>query len=399
MEYLDIFDEPQLQDDITRIQMHTYSPHTSSFNRNDEIRLSVNNQDALLLPHKAALYVEGEITNTSKPNTIPLTNNFIGFLFDILRVEIHGVQVSETRNVGITSTIKHYSTSTLADDIVGKKSCWFAGMTNLDKGKGFSYLIPMRHFSGFFETFRGILINPRLEITLLRSKSDENCFMSNTADATLNINLTKIQLRIPHVHLSDSKKLMLYKAINDAHKFSILFREHSLYEFPVASNTSVQSWTIRSAPLLERPRFVVIGFATNRKNNVKANASKFDHCSITNVRLFLNDIMYPYDTFKTDFDNDNFAIAYHAFNEFKKSYHNNSSEVDTISMDEFKSSCPFHIIDGEYQNEMLKSGSIDVRVEFEASKAIPDNTTCYAMIIHDKFIKYDPLNSTVERIL
>lgn len=143
----------------------------------------------------------------------------------------------------------------------------------------------------------------------------------------------------------------------------------------------------------------MVAFASDRKNNTKKNVSKFDHSSITNVRLYLNEVVYPYNNFKTDFDNNNFSMAYHAFNEFKKSYHNNLSEVDTISMDEFKSSCPFHIIDCEYQNEMLKSGSIDVRLEFEASKNVADNTTCYALIIHDRLIKYDSLNSTVERIL
>lgn len=98
----------------------------------------------------------------------------------------------------------------------------------------------MKHFSGFFETFKGIMINPRLEIVFIRSKGEENCMMSN-ADSNLKINLTKLQLKIPHVHLNDTKKLMLYKAINNSHKFSIFFREHSLHEFPVASNSSVQS--------------------------------------------------------------------------------------------------------------------------------------------------------------
>ena len=75
------------------------------------------------------------------------------------------------------------------------------------------------------------------------------------------------------------------------------------------------------------------------------------------------------------------------------------SEVDTIFMDEYKRSCAFHAIDCSYQNESLKSGSIDVRVEFEASKAIGDNITCYGLIIHDGLIKYDALNSTVKRII
>ena len=36
-------------------------------------------------------------------------------------------------------------------------------------------------------------------------------------------------------------------------------------------------------------------FQTGRKNDVKKHADEFDHCKVTNGRLFLNDKYYPYD--------------------------------------------------------------------------------------------------------
>ncbi|KAJ8914020.1 hypothetical protein NQ315_012043 [Exocentrus adspersus] len=58
----------------------------------------------------------------------------------------------------------------------------------------------------------------------------------------------------------------------------------------------------------------------------------------------------------------------------------------------------FHTDHCSHQNESLKSGSVEIRLEFETNKDISPNTSCYALIIHDRLVKYNPLTSSV-RIL
>jgi len=43
---------------------------------------------------------------------------------------------------------------------------------------------------------------------------------------------------------------------------------------------------------------------------------------------------------------------------------------------------PF-VIDCSWQNESIKSGTVDVRLDFECKENVPANTTAYCLIIHD----------------
>lgn len=398
MSFLNVFEKPQLDSNINKIEIHSYSPlYSGNYNRSDEIRICISNQDSYLLPCDSYLYVEGNIDNETSIAQIHLTNNFISFMFDEVRLEINGISVSEARNFGITSTMKLYTSLTIDEAQQGDKFGWFYGYKDCEKNSTFSYLIPCSHILGFFDYFRGILVNVKLELVLIRAKNENNCFESTTEGANVKINLTKIQLRMPLVYLNDITKLHFLKAVDRGHSFQVLFKEWSLYESPVQSNTSTQSWTIRTTSSLERPRYVILAFQSDRKNNTKRNASLFDDSSITNVKLFLNDVSYPYENLNVDFRNNHYTTVYHMFNEFKKSFFGDVREY--ITYKEFKKYCPFFIIDCLYQNEVMKIGSIDIRVEYQASANIPQNTCCYALIIHDRIIEYNPLNSTVNRIV
>jgi len=48
------------------------------------------------------------------------------------------------------------------------------------------------------------------------------------------------------------------------------------------------------------------------------------------------------------------------------------------------------------QNESLKTGSIDVRVEFEATANIPANTSAYCLMIHEVIKEYRPMSGLVQ---
>jgi len=58
----------------------------------------------------------------------------------------------------------------------------------------------------------------------------------------------------------------------------------------------------------------------------------------------------------------------------------------------------FVIIDCSRQNESVKSGTVNVRLDFECKENVSANTTAYCLIIHDRVIQYNPLTNVVRKI-
>jgi len=57
----------------------------------------------------------------------------------------------------------------------------------------------------------------------------------------------------------------------------------------------------------------------------------FDHCKLTNVKLYLNSEFYPYDDLKLDFKKRRAAILYDLFICFRTSYYQTSSSIRETS--------------------------------------------------------------------
>jgi len=70
---------------------------------------------------------------------------------------------------------------------------------------------------------------------------------------------------------------------------------------------------------LEKSRYVSFALQTGRKNIMYKNASKFDHCNLTNVKLYLNSEFY--NDPNLDFNKDKYAILYDMYTYFAKSYY------------------------------------------------------------------------------
>ncbi|KAF0747318.1 Uncharacterized protein FWK35_00025266 [Aphis craccivora] len=58
---------------------------------------------------------------------------------------------------------------------------------------------------------------------------------------------------------------------------------------------------LKTSNKFEKPRYVIIGFQTNRKNSSTKSISFFDHCKIKNLKIYLNAEVFPYEDFQCDF--------------------------------------------------------------------------------------------------
>ncbi|CAG9771490.1 unnamed protein product [Ceutorhynchus assimilis] len=148
----------------------------------------------------------------------------------------------------------------------------------------------------------------------------------------------------------------------------------------------------KSTNQLEKPRFIIIRFQTKRKNVESKNMSRFDHITLTNLKVYLNSEVYPYDNLDLDFDSNYFAILYEMYAQLQKSYYYREQSEPCFYPINFKQDTPLVVIDCSRQGEdILKGGAVDIRVEFETKKALQANTTAYCLILHDRLVKYNPL--------
>lgn len=402
MSVLQISNHPQFDNSIEGYEIHAYNPYNNSFNKNDEIRIPIHQQDIYLLPSASALYIEGnflaqtkDAAGVLKKKKVKLINNAISFLFQDLRYEINGVEIDRIRNVGLTTTMKSLVSMGNGEGKAAEMWGW-----NIDQlreyDNNFSILLPLNKLLGFAEDYRKIIINCKHELILNRSGTDLNSVLLGENDL-LRITLQKVQWRMPHVKVSDQQRLSLLKHLEKDKPLQIAFRNWDLYEYPLLPCTTKHSWSIKTTSQLEKPRYVIFGLQTDRKNNITKDNSLFDHCHVTNLTLFLNSSYYPYDALNLKFEDNKYSILYDMYIKFRQSYYN-FPEDPLFDLETFKSKTPLFVIDCSRQNENLKTGPVDVRLEIECSKDIPEKTSAYCLIINDRLVEYRPLSNTVRKI-
>lgn len=393
---------------VTSIQDHVYHPYTTSYNYNDEIRIVIQNQDLYVLPHKSCIYIEGrvEIANTAADAaaaarvTPCFSNNAAGFLFNEIRYELNGATIDTCKNVGITSTIKGYLSYTPGETNRLETSTWKKESNKRSAQGHFNACIPLKNILGFAEDYRNIMMNAKHELFLLRSNSDLNVFTG--ANNLSSIIIDKIQWRVPHVSVADAEKLKLMQIIDKKQDVQLNFRTWELYEYPVLPTTDKHIWSVKASSQLNTPRFIVVAFQTNKHNSITADKSRFDHCQLSNLKLFLNSECYPYDNLNTNFEQNQYAVLYEMYCRFQEAFYHDRPEHNAspiLTYSEFKNISPLVVIDCSHQNETLKKGIIDIRIEFQTRINIPAQTTAYCLIIHDNIITYNPYSNTVNKLV
>lgn len=398
---LNISESPAFDERIESYQYHSYKPYVTSFNNNDEIRIPVNQQDLYLLPSASCLYVEGSIkvVNSTTKEAVPVvnfTNNPVLFMFQDIRYELNGVEIDKVKNAGITTTIKSLLSLNENEAKYSKNWGWDIDGTLEQSGK-FSANIPLNKILGFAEDYNKIVINCKHELVLLRSNTNVNSVQLNANEVLEYLKIEKIVWRVPHIKVSDRERINLLKYLEKDRSISIAFRNWDLYEYPLLPKTTKHTWAIKTSSQIEKPRYVILALQTGRKNNAEKNVSQFDHCQLRDVKVFLNSVYYPYESLCINFEQDRFDLLYEAYVNFQQSYYGRRNEP-LLSAFDFQTKAPLFVIDCCRQNETLKTGPVDVRLELESYVEIPNETCAYCLILNDCLMEYKPLTSVVKKL-
>lgn len=388
---LDVQTNVLFDESISRIQNRVHLPYvTNAYANNDEIRITIQQEESRVYIHESYLYVEGKISKgllATVPKDYKLVQNAFSHLFEEVRFELNNQVIDQVRNVGMSSTMKSYVMCNLSE----AKTMFYHHEIQINADGTFCVSFPLKLFLGFVEFYKKIIINAKHELILLRAKNDQNLFVSEVQPK---LELTKIQWHVPHVTVNLRQRLKLLKVIDTRMDIQVPFRSYELHECPIQPISRKQSWTIRSAQQMEKPRYVLVGFQKDRKK-INADASQFDHCNIRDVKLFLNTESYPYTSFNADFDRNMYELMYNSYVSMRPAC--TGKPIDPLfDRKQFKEIAPLIAIDCSKQNDTVQPSTVDIKLEMESDEPFSENTVVYCLIIHDRVIEYNPATTLVK---
>lgn len=395
MDILSVGNKPYHDDSIIKQQYHSYSPYTTSFENNDEIRIAIQSQDLYVLPSESYIFLEVEVSRKegTQHENVAATwgTNYASFLFNEVRYELNGTEIDRTKNVGLSSILKMCVAIQESDCQTAQIMVTYVNKTI--EMRTYQFIIPLKQMLGFCDDYRKIIMNAKHELILIRNRKDIYSYVSVTE--SLNIKLTKIQWKVPHIVLADSAKLTMLKYLDRKQSISVAFRSWDLCEMPQLPTTSRHIWAVKSTTQISKPRFVFVAFQTNALR-VATNSGSVDNCNISDVKLHLNSECIPYDNYNLDFPNSKIHELVFAYLRIQKAYYTGYQNKNPVELSyETFLSHPIFVFDCTRSDESLFGSIVDVRLEINARQNIDANTAAYCLIIHDNQIDYSPFSSIV----
>ena len=384
-----------------------------------DIRLTIETQDIFTHPSESFLIIEGrllKVDNNSYGNNdlVSITNNGIMHLFKRIRYDLSGQEIENILNVGQATTMLgllkypddfskskglnqlwYKDTTTEAEEAnAGWEKRRFQIIRNSDPRGTFSFKIPLKHIFGFCEDYDKVVYGLKHNLTLTRNDDNDAIFRAandaaGNAIAYGKIILSKISWFMPHVMPADKYKMELYKIIERKEKIPVGYRMIQCDSASMPQATSF-SWrlSVKSSP--EVPRFIIVGFQTDKNGNQLTNPSLFNNVNVSNIFVMLNSIRYPTTDYNISFLSQKFSRAYSDAAEFRSKFFNMCELISNpnINPAEYKLLYPLFLFDVSKQSEKLKYSTTDIEVKMHFNANVPANTQAYAVIISDRLINF-----------
>ena len=419
--------DPILKDDsIDKYEDIAYEPIAGT-NLNapgQDIRITIETQDIFTHPSESYLIVEGQLVRSDNGKAyddaanvlITLANNGIMHLFKRIRYDLSGQEIENIMNVGQATTM--LGLLKYPDDFSkskGLNQLWYKDtslnalnsnfgfkirrdyiVTNSDPAGSFSFKIPLKHIFGFCKDYDKIVYGLKHTLTLTRNNDNDAIYKTNNVvgdlDAVVDgrVRLEKISWFIPHVTPADRYKMELYKIIERKEKIPVGYRMIQCDSAMVPVSSTSFSWrlSVKSSP--EIPRFIIIGFQTNKNNSQKENPSIFNSLGVNNIYVMLNSTRYPTTDYDVKFGGSRISRVYGDVADFRKKFYNMDELVSNpnINPSDYELLYPLFLFDVSKQSEKLKYSTTDIQVKMSFDDGAPANAQVYGVIISDRLINF-----------
>ena len=439
---LQITEDIPVDDSIYEYEYKEYNPIVGTDLNRGSIVLTIESQDIYTHPAESFLVIEGQLAAPVAPplagvgpyadaDVVTLINNGIMYLFSDVRYHLASHEIEVLQNPGHATTmlgllkypddftksqglnqlwlpdtnIVNNNEANKVDNKGYKKRHEYIIQTSNPKGT-FSFKIPLKHFLGFCEDYKKILYGMQQRLTLTRTNNDNAIFRTAATDAGT-VRLDKIRWFMPHVIPSDAYRLQLDKVIEKKEKLPVGYRMLQCDTSQVPTNQKSFTWRlgVKSSP--DIPRFIIVGFQSDKNNNQERNPAIFDHLYVRNIYVTLNAKRYPDTDYDNDFTKNQYSRIYGDASSFRKKFFNMDELVSNSGINplDYKNLFPLYVFDVTKQSEKLKTSVSDIHIKafFDNGPAgginPPANTMAYAVIISDRLFHFVSDGSKITNIV
>ena len=414
-----------------------YNPIVGTDLNRGSIVLTIESQDIYTHPAESFLVIEGELRRRARAvdgavqyyandAVVTLINNAMMYLFSDVRFHLASHEIEVLQNPGHATTIlgllkypddfnKSFGMNQLwvKDENTGAAEIRVAQdafnngfkirrdyiITSPNTNGKFSFKIPLKHFLGFCEDYKKILYGMQQKLTLTRT-NDNNAIFRTGADEG-EVYLERIRWFMPHVIPSDAYRLQLDKIIEKKEKIPVGYRMLQCDSSQVPATSTNFTWRlgVKSSP--DIPRFIIVGFQTDKNNSQAFNPAIFDNLNVRNIYVTLNAKRYPDTDYDNDFTENHFSRLYGDAALFRKKFYNMDELVSNcgINPQEYKTIYPLFVFDVTKQSEKLKTSVSDIHIKASFGNNPGINTMAYAVIISDRLFHFVSDGSKITNIV
>ena len=436
---LQITEDIPVDDSIYEYEYKEYNPIVGTNLNRGSIVLTIESQDIYTHPAESFLVIEGELRRRARAvdgavqyyaddAVVTLINNAMMYLFSDVRFHLASHEIEVLQNPGHATTIlgllkypddfnKSFGMNQLwvkdentgAAEIRPAQDAFNNGfvirrdyiITSPNTNGKFSFKIPLKHFLGFCEDYKKILYGMQQKLTLTRT-NDNNAIFRTGADEG-EVYLERIRWFMPHVIPSDAYRLQLDKIIEKKEKIPVGYRMLQCDSSQVPATSTNFTWRlgVKSSP--DIPRFIIVGFQTDKNNSQAFNPAIFDNLNVRNIYVTLNAKRYPDTDYDNDFTENHFSRLYGDAALFRKKFYNMDELVSncgrSINPQEYKTIYPLFVFDVTKQSEKLKTSVSDIHIKASFGNNPGINTMAYAVIISDRLFHFVSDGSKITNIV
>ena len=429
---LQITEDIPVDDSIYDYEYKEYNPIAGTDLNRGSIVLTIESQDIYTHPAESFLVIDGELRKKNRDGAgavqyygdadiVSLTNNGLMYLFSDVRYHLASHEIEVLQNPGHATTMLGMlkypddftksqglnqlwlpdtnSDAEIVNNLGFKKRHQHIIMRSNPKGT-FSFKIPLKHFLGFCEDYRKILYGMQQRLTLTRISNDNAIFRAGGDEGEVYID--KIRWFMPHVIPSDAYRLQLDKIIEKKEKIPVGYRMLQCDSTQVPNGNTTFTWRlgVKSSP--DIPRFIIVGFQSNKNNDQETNPALFNHCRVRNIYVTLNAKRYPDTDYDNDFVKNQYSRIYGDASLFRKKFFNMDELVSNSGIEpiNFKDLFPLYVFDVTKQSEKLKTSVSDIHIKaFFNNPGVANDTMAYAVIISDRLFHFVSDGSKITNIV
>ena len=333
---------------------------------------------------------DGTAYQATTGKNIEISDNFVPFLFSRIELKINNQIADEADYPGITSTVKSVVSCNQSDAYTLKNNCFF-----MDKGTLSANVTgKVSHLGLGFCDFPTPLPRGMVTLTFLRTGDNDAIYSDDTKPIKLVI--SDFIIRVPLLDYEPLAKTQLVEELLHTPNIYSFLKWTTIQKHDVFGS----AWIFDATTLYTGsgiPLFIIVSFQKGREDNLASSARKFHTVNVRNVKVKLNDLLYPEEDLKLSFKNERYSLAYEMYKDFRiVNYYDSDVLMDPAL---FKK-CPIFVIDTTDHSKPLTFSQTNIVIKADFEEPIKEKgVTPYDTFVHSSSFSHDILRNTITHLV